>query len=51
MEEQNLFTQWQGLTSGDLSQLSDPKHWVVVWPAEYKTGDVIYPYADAIMKK
>jgi branched-chain amino acid transport system substrate-binding protein len=45
------FTQWQGLTSGDLSQLADPKHWVVVWPAEYKTGDVIYPYANAIMKK
>ncbi|MGE5147351.1 MAG: amino acid ABC transporter substrate-binding protein [Candidatus Eiseniibacteriota bacterium] len=45
------FTQWQGLTSGDLAQLSDPKHWVVVWPAEYKTGDVIYPYANATMKK
>lgn len=46
-----VFTQWQGLTSGDLAQLKDPKHWVVVWPSEYKTGDMIYPYANAIMKK
>jgi branched-chain amino acid transport system substrate-binding protein len=45
------FTQWQGLTSGDLSQLDDPKKWVVIWPPEYKTGDMIYPYENALAKK
>src|SRR5262249_42105395 len=42
-----LVTQWQNLTSGDLAQLVDPKKWVVVWPPEHKTGEVIYPYAAA----
>ena len=41
------FTQWQGLTDHSLDQLKDPKHWVVVWPAKYKTGNLIYPYSKA----
>jgi hypothetical protein len=30
-----------------MDELNDPKKWVVVWPAEHKTGDLIYPFADA----
>lgn len=39
-----VFTQWQGLTGGEISQLNDPKHQVVVWPDRSKTGNLIYPY-------
>ncbi len=31
----------------DLGQFKDSSHEIVVWPNEYKTGDMIYPYADA----
>ena len=42
-----VYSQWQHLTGNDLGQLQDPKHDVVVWPAAYKTGDLIFPYTDA----
>ncbi|HZL58690.1 MAG TPA: amino acid ABC transporter substrate-binding protein [Stellaceae bacterium] len=42
-----VFTQWQHLTGSGLDQLTDPKHNVIVWPAQYQTGTVIYPYAAA----
>jgi branched-chain amino acid transport system substrate-binding protein len=41
------FTQWQGLTDNSLAQIKDPAHWVVIWPAQYKTGTMIYPYGKA----
>jgi branched-chain amino acid transport system substrate-binding protein len=40
----SIVTQWQHLTGNDVAQLTDPKKWVVVWPAEHKNGDLIYPY-------
>ncbi|HYL32705.1 MAG TPA: amino acid ABC transporter substrate-binding protein [Stellaceae bacterium] len=43
-----VFSQWQHLTGNDIGQLEDPKHDVVVWPAEYKTGTLIFPYTDAL---
>jgi branched-chain amino acid transport system substrate-binding protein len=42
-----VFTQWQGLTDNSLGQLTDPKHNVIIWPVQYKTGTLIYPYAKA----
>jgi branched-chain amino acid transport system substrate-binding protein len=42
-----LLTQWQGLKERELSEITDPKHWVVVWPPEHKTGNMIYPFGDA----
>ena len=42
-----VFSQWQHLTGNDLGQLQDPKHEVVVWPAAFKTGNLIFPYAAA----
>jgi branched-chain amino acid transport system substrate-binding protein len=42
-----FFTQFQHLTGNSLDQFKDTTHEVVVWPNEYKTGDMIYPYADA----
>ena len=42
-----FFTQFQHVTGNSLDQFQDTTHEVVVWPNEYKTGDMIYPYADA----
>ena len=30
-----------------MDQFKDTTHEVIVWPKEYKTGDMIYPYAEA----
>jgi len=39
-----LLTQWQNVTGNDIGQVADPKNWVVIWPKEYATGKLIYPY-------
>jgi len=35
------------VTANSMDQFRDTTHEVIVWPNEYKTGTVIYPYADA----
>ena len=42
-----FFTQFQHVTGNSMDQFKDTTHEVIVWPNEYKTGDMIYPYADA----
>ena len=42
-----FFTQFQHVTANSMDQFRDTTHEVIVWPNEYKTGTVIYPYADA----
>ena len=42
-----LLTQWQGLKERELSEVTDPRKWVVVWPPEHKTGNLIFPFGDA----
>ena len=42
-----VFTQFQHVTGNTLDQFKDTTHEVVVWPKEYKSGDMIYPYAEA----
>jgi len=42
-----VFTQFQHLTGNSLDQFKDTTHEVVVWPKAYKSGDMIYPYAQA----
>jgi branched-chain amino acid transport system substrate-binding protein len=42
-----IVTQWQNITGNDLGQVTDLKNWVVVWPPEYKTGNIIYPFEAA----
>jgi branched-chain amino acid transport system substrate-binding protein len=37
-------TQFQNISGGDVDQFRDTKHQVVLWPAEYKTGEMVYPY-------
>jgi branched-chain amino acid transport system substrate-binding protein len=41
-------TQFQGVTrEGGVDQFRDTTHEVILWPDEYKTGNLIYPYEDA----
>jgi branched-chain amino acid transport system substrate-binding protein len=49
-KSRQFFTQFQGVTGNDLAQFRDSTHQVILWPAEYKTGNVIYPYQDAKKK-
>ena len=42
-----FFTQYQHVSGNSIDQFKDTTHEVIVWPNEYKAGDLIYPYADA----
>jgi len=41
------FAQFQHVASGDLDQFRDAVHEPVLWPPEFKTGELIYPYGAA----
>jgi branched-chain amino acid transport system substrate-binding protein len=45
-----MFTQFQNVTGNDIDQFKDSTRQVIVWPDEFKTGKLIYPYADARSK-
>ncbi len=45
-----LFTQFQNIDGNDLGQFRDMNKEVILWPAEYRTGDIVYPYAAAAKK-
>ena len=42
-----FFTQFQHVTGNSVDQFKDTNHEVIVWPKQYKAGDMIYPYAEA----
>jgi len=46
-QERVLQVQFQHIKGNDIGQFKDISTQVVVTPAEYKSGDVIYPYANA----
>jgi branched-chain amino acid transport system substrate-binding protein len=46
-KSRQFFTQFQGVTGNDVGQFRDTTHQVIVWPVEFKTGNIIYPYPDA----
>ena len=43
-ESQVMAVQFQGITGNDVDQFRNPKTEVIVWPAKYSTGKIIYPY-------
>jgi branched-chain amino acid transport system substrate-binding protein len=49
-EPRTVFTQFQNVTPNDMEQFSKTDHQVILWPNKYKTGNIIYPYADAAKK-
>jgi branched-chain amino acid transport system substrate-binding protein len=42
-----LFTQFQNVATNDLEQFRDGRKQIILWPPEYKTGDIVYPYSKA----
>ena len=46
-KQRNVFTQFQNVAANNLDQFRAGKVQPILWPPEYKTGDMIYPYADA----
>jgi branched-chain amino acid transport system substrate-binding protein len=46
-QERVLWSQFQGVTDTAVDQFRNGNHEVVVWPAEYQAGALIYPYAAA----
>jgi branched-chain amino acid transport system substrate-binding protein len=42
-----LMIQFQNIEGNDLKQFAEPGHRVVVYPDDWKSGNVIYPYAKA----
>jgi branched-chain amino acid transport system substrate-binding protein len=42
-----VFTQFQNVAPNDAEQFADGGKQPVLWPPQYKTGDIIYPYAAA----
>jgi branched-chain amino acid transport system substrate-binding protein len=46
-EPQNLFVQYHGVKNNDIEQFRDDSHITILYPAKFKTGDLIAPYAKA----
>lgn len=42
-----IVVQFQNIKGNDVGQFKDISTQVIVWPSEYKSGDVIYPYEKA----
>jgi branched-chain amino acid transport system substrate-binding protein len=42
-----VFSQFQGVQPGNVDQFVDGAKQPVLWPAEYRKGTMIYPYAEA----
>ena len=49
-QTRQVFTQVQNAQPNNLDQFRDGKAMPILWPAEMKTGTMIYPYADARKK-
>jgi branched-chain amino acid transport system substrate-binding protein len=45
-----LFTQFQNVAANDLDQFRDGRKQPILWPAEFKSGNLIYPYGEARKK-
>jgi branched-chain amino acid transport system substrate-binding protein len=45
-----LFTQFQNVEPNNLDQFKSGAKQPILWPPEYKSGEMIYPYADARKK-
>jgi len=46
-KSRTFFTQFQKVAPNDVEQFRDGAKQVILWPPEFKTGDIIYPYAKA----
>jgi branched-chain amino acid transport system substrate-binding protein len=46
-QARTLFTQFQNVAADNLDQFRTGTVQPILWPPEYKTGNIVYPYADA----
>jgi branched-chain amino acid transport system substrate-binding protein len=46
-EPRIFFTQFQDVQPNDITQFRDGKKQPILWPEQYKTGQIIYPYSDS----
>ena len=46
-KSRQIWTQFQNVAPGDLEQFRQGRNQPILWPAEYKSGTMIYPYAEA----
>ena len=46
-EPRNLFVQYHGIKGNDLDQFRDDSRITILYPSQYKSGDVIWPYNKA----
>ncbi len=46
-QQRNVFTQFQNVAANNIDQFRTGAAQPILWPPEYKTGNMIYPYADA----
>jgi branched-chain amino acid transport system substrate-binding protein len=46
-EGRTVFTQFQHVAPNDAEQFADGSVQPILWPPQYKTGEMIYPYAEA----
>ena len=49
-EERTLAAQFQNIKGNSVDDFRDTKTEVIVYPPQFKSGDVIYPYENAIVK-
>jgi len=49
-KSRQAFTQFQNVVPNDLEQFRASTKQAILWPAEYKTGSMIYPYVNARKK-
>jgi branched-chain amino acid transport system substrate-binding protein len=42
-----VFTQFQHVIANSIDQFKDTSHEVIVWPDQYKSANMIYPYTEA----
>jgi branched-chain amino acid transport system substrate-binding protein len=47
-EPRVVWSQFQGVTDNSFEQFRDLKHEAIVWPPNYQTAPLIYPFADAL---
>jgi branched-chain amino acid transport system substrate-binding protein len=47
VKQRNVFTQFQNVAANNLEQFGNGQAEPILWPPQFKTGDMIYPYADA----
>jgi branched-chain amino acid transport system substrate-binding protein len=49
-ETRQFLTQFQNVEPNNVNQFRDGSKQPILWPPQFKTGDMIYPYANARKK-